>query len=183
MNRNRILIDQYLSPCGTLILGSFDGRLCLCDWPDEKRHLRVLQRLSRHLQADIICEASEMTTLAMRELDEYFAGKRKTFDMPLLPAGTAFQLRIWDELLKIPYGSTLSYRDLALRSGNATAVRAVANAVGANAMSIVIPCHRIVGGDGALCGYAGGTEAKRALLGLETPSLYDSCFLSQETRL
>lgn len=110
---------------------------------------------------------SEITELAARQLDEYFSGERQQFDVPLMPVGTDFQKIVWNELLKIPFGATLSYREIARLTGRTEAVRAVANAIGVNGLSIFIPCHRVVGADGSLTGYAGGLPAKRILLELE----------------
>lgn len=104
---------------------------------------------------------------AARQLDEYFRGKRKSFDIPLLTVGTDFQKKVWRLLASIPYGSTASYSELSNLLGCPGAVRAVANANGANAISIFIPCHRVIGSDGSLTGYAGGLDAKRFLLDLE----------------
>jgi methylated-DNA-[protein]-cysteine S-methyltransferase len=104
---------------------------------------------------------------AKRQLGEYFAGRRKTFDLPLAPSGTPFQHRVWQALLTIPYGETQSYADIARRIGNPKAVRAVGAANGANPISIVVPCHRVIGADGSLTGYGGGLPRKRKLLALE----------------
>ena len=104
---------------------------------------------------------------ARRQLTEYFAGERTTFDLPLRPAGAPFQLRVWDALLRIPYGETASYGELARELGHPTAARAVGAANGRNPLAIVVPCHRVIGADGSLTGYAGGLECKRALLDLE----------------
>jgi methylated-DNA-[protein]-cysteine S-methyltransferase len=106
-------------------------------------------------------------TEAARQLGEYFAGERTTFDLPLRPAGTAFEERVWDELRRIPYGETTSYGALARRLGHPRAARAVGRANGRNQLAIVVPCHRVIGASGALTGYAGGVERKRALLALE----------------
>lgn len=103
----------------------------------------------------------------MIQLDEYFAGQRREFDVPLMFAGTEFQKVVWDELMLIPHGRTTTYGELARRIGRPAAVRAIANAVGSNALSILVPCHRVIGADGALTGYAGGLPAKRHLLALE----------------
>jgi len=104
---------------------------------------------------------------ARAELDDFFAGRRRTFDLELAPRGTPFQKRVWRAIAAIPAGETISYGELARRAGKPAAVRAAAAATGRNPLSIVVPCHRIVGADGALTGYAGGLERKRALLALE----------------
>jgi methylated-DNA-[protein]-cysteine S-methyltransferase len=102
-----------------------------------------------------------------RQLGEYFAGERTGFDLPLEPVGSPFQLQVWRALLEIGYGQTLSYGELARRIGRPQAPRAVGAANGANPLSVVIPCHRLVGSNGALTGYGGGVESKRLLLDLE----------------
>ncbi|MEH6588521.1 MAG: methylated-DNA--[protein]-cysteine S-methyltransferase [Halioglobus sp.] len=101
------------------------------------------------------------------QLDEYFAGKRKNFELPLAPAGTEFQQNVWKALKAIPYGELRSYRDIAESLQNPKAVRAVGAANGKNPLPIVVPCHRVIGSDGSLTGFAGGLEAKRVLLRLE----------------
>jgi len=106
-----------------------------------------------------------------RQLDEYFAGKRTAFDLPLAPSGTPFQLRVWDELTRIPWGATVTYGELAARAGHPGAARAVGAAVGRNPLSIVVPCHRVVGADGRLTGYAGGIGRKATLLALESRNI------------
>lgn len=105
---------------------------------------------------------------AVRELGEYFAGKRRTFDIPLDPVGTEFQKRAWRELRKVPYGETRTYGEQAKAIGKPTASRAVGAANGRNPLSIFVPCHRIIGANGALTGFAGGLQAKRLLLDLES---------------
>ncbi len=105
---------------------------------------------------------------AVREqLTEYFAGERQQFDVPLRLAGTPFQQRVWRELVEIPFGSTITYAELARRVGKPTASRAVGHANGGNPISIVVPCHRVIGADGKLTGYAGGVDRKRRLLDWE----------------
>jgi len=98
------------------------------------------------------------------QIDAYFAGEREDFDLELAPSGTDFQLRVWDELVKIPYGETISYSELAHRLGDPKLVRAVGLANGRNPISIIIPCHRVIGADGSLVGYGGGLERKKWLL-------------------
>lgn len=165
--KNIIKIKRYESPCGTLMLGSFGDRLCLCDWQVEKHREHVDRRLKRILCAGFEEGTSEVIERARRQLDEFFAGKRREFDVPLLFVGTEFQKTVWNELLNIPFGSTISYGEMARRIGMPKAVRAVANANGANAMSIFAPCHRVIGSDHSLTGYGGGLAAKRLLLELE----------------
>jgi methylated-DNA-[protein]-cysteine S-methyltransferase len=104
---------------------------------------------------------------AVRQLDEYFAGERRTFELELDLRGTPFKQAVWGELLEIPYGSTISYSELAGRIGRPDRLRAVGAAVGATPVPIVVPCHRVVGADGSLTGYGGGLDRKRALLDLE----------------
>ncbi len=163
-----IRIQPYQAPCGVLMLGSFGDKLCLCDWQVEKHRDHVDRRLKRILCAEFEEGTSEVIEKAARQLDEYFAGRRREFDIPLLFVGTDFQKAVWHELLKVPFGTTVSYAALSMRLGMPKAVRAVANANGANSMSIFAPCHRIVGSDRSLTGYGGGLPAKKFLLELES---------------
>jgi methylated-DNA-[protein]-cysteine S-methyltransferase len=104
---------------------------------------------------------------AATQIKEYLQGKRREFDLPVLPEGTEFEKMVWNELLKIPYGETRTYRELAKRIGKPNACRAVGRANGRNPISILIPCHRVIGADGTLTGYAGGLEMKKILLQIE----------------
>lgn len=165
--KNIIRIKRYESPCGVLMLGSFGDKLCLCDWQVEKHRDHVDRHLKRMLRAEFEESMSEVIEKAERQLDEFFVGQRREFDVPLLFVGTDFQKTVWNELLKIPYGKTISYGEMARRIGMPKAVRAVANANGANSMSIFAPCHRVIGSDRSLTGYGGGLDAKRILLELE----------------
>ncbi len=162
-----IKTKRYESPCGILLLGSYEDKLCLCDWQTENHHDYVSRRLKRILQTDFEEGTSEVIERTVCQLDDFFAGKRKEFDVPLLFVGTDFQKTVWNELLKIPFGTTVSYGEMARRIGMPKAVRAVANANGANAISILAPCHRVIGSDHSLTGYGGGLDVKRALLELE----------------
>ncbi len=162
-----IQIRRYHSPCGDLILGSHDNKLCLCDWATRKNRNKFDKRLQQTLQAEYVAGESDVIVVASRQLDEYFTTKRTSFDIPLLFAGSDFQKVVWSQLTQIPYGKTLSYGELAAIVGCPKSVRAVANAVGANAISIFVPCHRVLGGDNKLTGYAGGLTTKSALLNLE----------------
>lgn len=164
-----IQIQYYQSPCGELILGSYKGKLCLCDWQNEERRRLIDERIQKGLQAQYIEKESETITNTITQLNEYFNHGRKAFDIPLLFIGTDFQKSVWDELLHIPYGTTVSYAGLSERLGNPKAIRAVAAANGANAISIIVPCHRVIGSNQKLTGYAGGLPAKKLLLELESP--------------
>ena len=139
----------------------------MCDWVSEKRRTIIDKRIQMALHATYETSSSEVIEKAITQLDEYFAGKRQTFDIPLLFIGTDFQKTVWSELLKIPFGTSVSYGEVARRIGRPAAVRAVANANGANPMSIFIPCHRVIGSDRSLTGYGGGLGSKQRLLELE----------------
>lgn len=165
--KNVIKTKYYESPCGELLLGSFGDKLCLCDWQVETHRACVDRKLKRVLGAEFEEGSSEVLEKAVRQLDEFFAGKRRKFDIPLLFVGTDFQKVVWNDLLKIPFGETISYGEMARRISMPKAVRAVANANGANLISIFAPCHRVIGSDHSLTGYGGGLETKRMLLELE----------------
>lgn len=117
-------------------------------------------------------ESPEKFTEVIRQLKTYFAGKQKKFDLELNPMGTDFQKKVWEQLVKIPYGQTISYGELAKRVGNPKASRAVGMANGKNPISIIIPCHRVIGKNGSLTGFGGGIDVKRFLLDLEQDSLF-----------
>ena len=165
---NIIHTQPYPSPCGTLLLGSLNGTLCLCDWRGADLYRAETDRRIQHtLHAVYKKGSTPVIREVCRQLDEYFSGIRQTFDLPILFAGTCFQQTVWTELQRVPYGTTLSYAALAQRIGRPQAIRAVAAANKANALSIIVPCHRIVGSNGTLTGYAGGLPAKQYLLDLE----------------
>ena len=164
---NQIAIQYYKTSYGELVLGSFNETLCLCDWRYRKMRERIDERLQKGLNADMVETGSEVVNHTIQQLNDYFNRQRNTFDIPLLMVGSDFQKEVWHGLLKIPFGQSASYSELAERLGNKKAVRAVASANGANAISIIIPCHRIIGRDGSLVGYAGGLRAKEKLLQLE----------------
>ena len=152
---------------GELILGSFEGKLCLLDFRYRKMRKSVDERIKKGLNAKFLENNTEIIEKIRAELDEYFHGNRKEFDVPLQMVGTDFQKKGWEALLNVPYGTTLSYLQLAKNIKNEKVVRAVAAANGANSMAIIIPCHRIIGSNGELVGYAGGLPIKKRLLKLE----------------
>lgn len=166
-----IITQLYSSPCGTLVLGSFEDKLCLCNWQESKRNGRVMKRLQQELRTSVKSGTSAVLKLVRQELDEYFSGSRTSFSLPLLLCGTAFQKQVWQALMLIPYGATISYSQQAQRLGKPSAIRAVANANGANTISILVPCHRVIGKDCTLTGYAGGLPAKNYLIHLESETL------------
>lgn len=167
MQMNRISVDYYLTPFGELLLGAYNSRLCICDWKYRKQRSLVDARITEGLEATMEPEETEVIVRTKMQLEEYFQGKRKIFDIPLLLVGTDFQKRVWEGLQQIPFGGKETYAGLAARLGDVRAIRAVANANGANALSILVPCHRIVGANGEMVGYAGGITAKKRLLDLE----------------
>ena len=162
-------MNTYASPCGELLLGEYNGRLCLCDWIRQGRGEVNSQRMGKRLGISCQIGTTKFLKQVEKELDEYFSGQRTEFDVPIYLVGTEFQMEVWEKLVDIPYGRTISYSELAKMIGQPRSVRAVANAVGANPISIIVPCHRVVGTDGSLTGYAGGLPAKQTLLALETP--------------
>lgn len=162
-----INIARYQSPAGELILGSCGKQLCMCDWESGKQHDIIVRRICRNLNAHFEEGHSETICEAMKQLDEYFAGNRMEFSIPLVFSGSSFQCNVWSELLKIPYGDTISYAELARRIQNPKAVRAVASANATNPISILVPCHRVIGSNHKLTGYGGGLETKQFLLDLE----------------
>ena len=145
------------SPLGELLLTAEDGRA------DGALHARRGRRAAGRAP----CATTPRSRTIRRELQEYFAGDRTAFDLPVAPPGTPFQQRVWEELQRIGYGETITYAELAARIGRPTAIRAAGAANGANPVSIVIPCHRVIGSNGSLTGYSGGLAAKRFLLDLE----------------
>lgn len=181
----KVYIRELSTPIGQLVLGAIGDKLCLCDWKNSKRRRQNDNRMKRMLNVEIVDIESfvaesgsarrtedikgsfHVLERAEHELEEYFAGKRKAFDIPLLMAGTDFQKTVWQALLTILFGMTVSYLDIANQIGNPMGVRAVAQAIGSNPLAIFVPCHRVLGSNGSLTGFAGGLDAKRLLLELE----------------
>ncbi|MBJ8419431.1 methylated-DNA--[protein]-cysteine S-methyltransferase [Acinetobacter courvalinii] len=155
------LVYMYMdSPVGALKLVAHDQALVAVMW-DNEDHKRVrLAELVEDRQHPMLHKVKQ-------QLQEYFAGQRQQFDLPLDFQGTAFQQLVWQALLSIPYGETRSYKEIAVQLGNEKAVRAVGAANGKNPISIIAPCHRVIGSSGALVGFAGGLDKKQILLSLE----------------
>ena len=169
--KQTIHIQYYNSACGEIILSSIGDELCLCDWNERPCAERNKRRLARFLKADYTVETSVVLENTKKQLKEYFAGVRKTFDVKIHPVGTAFQHQVWKALCEIPYGETRTYKDIAQKVNNLKGIRAVAQAIGANGISIIIPCHRVIGSNHSLTGFAGGLDAKKFLLQTESHNI------------
>jgi len=156
----KLAFMEMASPVGTLKLVANDTALVAVLWENENPKRVRLAELIEQTHHPILLETQ-------KQLSEYFAGKRQQFDLPLDFEGTEFQQKVWQALLTIPFGETRSYRDIAEQVGNVKAVRAVGAANGKNPISIIAPCHRVVGANGKLVGFAGGLDNKEILLKLE----------------
>ena len=154
------------SPVGELVLVAEEAGLAavLFERNRHEPHVARARDAWRPLADAPDGSAASVLAETRAQLEDYFAGGRTTFDLPLAPHGTEFQRRVWDALCAIPYGETISYLDLARRLGDSKATRAVGAANGRNPIPIIVPCHRVVGADGALTGFGGGIERKRWLL-------------------
>jgi methylated-DNA-[protein]-cysteine S-methyltransferase len=156
---NGMFYARMESPVGKLLMAADDQGLRLVSFESSKRAASVQPdwREDKAPFAEVICQ-----------LQAYFSGELKAFDLPLAPEGTEFQLLVWNSLRRIPYGETISYAQLAQNIGNPKAVRAVGLANGCNPIPIIIPCHRVIGSDGSLTGFGGGLPNKKKLLALES---------------
>ncbi len=169
---NQITIQYFKTKIGELILGSFEHKLCLFDFRYRKMRNIVDRRIQQGLKANYISKDSDVLMQARAEFDEYLNGDRRGFDIPLLLVGSRFQRTVWTGLMQVPFGETLSYLQLAEKIDAHNSIRAVGSANGANAISIFVPCHRIVGSQGELTGYGGGLAVKKRLLTLESEGLF-----------
>jgi len=165
--RTLITVTRIPTPLGPMLAGATEQGICLLEFADRRMVESQLDRLRKLLGAAILPGANPHLDTLSSQLTEYFAGTRTTFDVPLVAPGTDFQQRVWEELRTIPYGKTRSYQEQAEAIGRPSAVRAVARANGDNRISILIPCHRVIGKNGTLTGYGGGLWRKRYLLDLE----------------
>jgi len=172
------LVTEIETPIGGMVAAATETHLLLLEFAHRRMLDEQLARVRRALGCEFLKGESPVFNITRRQLEEYFRGDRHDFDVPLHTPGTAFQTRVWDELRRIPHGSTTSYARVATAIGKPAAVRAVARANGDNRIAIIIPCHRVIGSDGSLTGYGGGLWRKKKLLDLEgasqTLSLFDS---------
>ncbi len=162
-----INISHHKSKIGEFIIGTYKGKLCIMDFAYRKMRLGLNEKIKNILGADFKKCNDKVMQKTKSQVDEYLQGKRKVFDLPLLLVGSEFQKQVWKELLRVPYGQRVSYLDLAKSIGKPEAVRAVANANGANSLALIVPCHRIIASDGSIGGYGGGVSVKKRLLKLE----------------
>ncbi len=165
-----IVTSIVSTPYGALVLGDFQGELVLCDWYYRKMRKSINQRISKGLNASFVSGESKLLSEVEQQLNQYFRGHLVEFDLPIRLIGSEFQQSVWNQLKGIPYGQTVNYSELSKKMGNPKAIRAVAAANGANALALIVPCHRVIGKNGAMVGYAGGLNVKVNLLQLEALS-------------
>ncbi len=165
--KKSIHISYHKTEIGELIIGSFEEKICLVGFCCHKKRTAVYNRIKKRLNADFEQKEDKIIKETKVQIDEYLQGDRKEFNVPVLLLGTDFQKQVWNELKNVAYGKTASYLDIAKRINNPKAVRAAASANGANAISLIIPCHRIIESNGGLGGYGGGLTAKKRLLKME----------------
>ncbi|MBU9713699.1 methylated-DNA--[protein]-cysteine S-methyltransferase [Evansella tamaricis] len=163
-----IYFSEMNSPIGMLTVGKSDKGVCFIEFGSIKECLSSIEtRLKKRLMNVILSEDKEKVMPALNQLDEYFQGKRTSFDLSLDLIGTKFQTLVWQKVKDIPYGETKSYKEIAFEIGAPKAVRAIGGANNQNPIPIIIPCHRVIGSNGSMVGYGGGLEKKEHLLRLE----------------
>ena len=163
-----INITRFTTPIGPMFACATKSGICLLDFTDRRMLETEFKDLCKRLNAVILPGSNKHLDHVQSELIEYFSGKRKKFTVPLDTPGTQFQQSVWEILRKIPYGDKRTYKQQAIAIGNPRAIRAVASANGHNRVSIIIPCHRVIGSDGNLVGYGGGLHRKQWLLDHES---------------
>lgn len=159
-----IFVERILTPLGPMLAAGNDAGLCLLEFADRKMLPRQFQRIAKLYGCPILPGTHALLQQTAEQLEQYFAGTRRQFDLPLCHEGSTFQTAVWNQLRQIPFGETRSYQQLAQALGRPTASRAVGRTNGDNRLAILIPCHRVVRSDGHLCGYAGGLWRKKWLL-------------------
>lgn len=166
-NSNQIAVTTYQSPLGLMFLGATENGICLAEFYDRIHLEKTLLKLAESLKAQFVEEENRHLNQLKEELTLYFDKTLQEFTVPLVLTGTDFQQKVFKSLIKIPYGKTSTYKNQAIILGDLKAIRAVAAANGLNKIAVVVPCHRIIGSDGSMIGYAGGIHRKEALLKLE----------------
>ncbi|MGP8215958.1 MAG: bifunctional transcriptional activator/DNA repair enzyme AdaA [Bacteroidia bacterium] len=170
-NKQVINMCRFETPLGPMFACATEEGICLLEFTDRRMLETELKSLTKELKATVLQGESKYFEPLRKQLTEYFEGRRKEFDIPLVLIGTDFQKKVWEELLRIPYGTTRSYKRQAMALNNLEAIRAVAHANGMNRIAIIIPCHRVIGEDGSLTGYGGGLWRKKRLLDIEKAQL------------
>ena len=163
-NKSVINTIRFTTPLGAMVACATDQGVCLLEFADHKKSETDFDVLLKKFDAVILPGENPYLIQMQHELEEYFEGKRKRFTVPLQPQGTEFQQSVWKILKEIPYGETRSYKQQAINLNNLKGIRAVASANGKNRIAIIIPCHRVIGENGDLTGYAGGLKRKSWLL-------------------
>jgi AraC family transcriptional regulator of adaptative response/methylated-DNA-[protein]-cysteine methyltransferase len=166
-----VRVDRIVTPLGPMLVGATDDALCLLEFTDRRMLPNQIQRIRARLGAVFVPDRNRVIERVQADVEAYFDGGLRRFDVRTVLNGTDFQLEVWQALREVPYGETRSYGELARTVGRPSAVRAVGRANGMNALAIVVPCHRVVGADGKLVGYGGGVWRKRRLLDLERSAL------------
>ncbi len=168
---NKVVRKNLETPLGIMIACATDKGLCMLEFSDRRALLTEYKEIEKYFKTSIKDGTNEIIENIEIELKKYFSGELKDFSVPLDAPGSEFQKRVWNQLLKIPYGETRSYKAQSIAINSPDSVRAVANANGKNRISIVIPCHRVIGEDGSLTGYGGGLHRKQWLLNHESNNL------------
>lgn len=171
MMMNTIQVSYYQLIHGQMLVGSINNSLCLLDWAERTNRTSIDKRIKKYFSAEFETSDCKFNNHVIEQINDYLHNKIKSFDISFTLAGTDFQKSIWTELLKIPYGKTITYSQLAENINCPLAVRAAANACNKNPISIIIPCHRVIGKNNQLTGYAGGLEIKEKLLEMEKQNL------------
>ncbi|MDN5108313.1 methylated-DNA--[protein]-cysteine S-methyltransferase [Aliarcobacter butzleri] len=166
-NENTIFTTKFFTPLSEMFAAYFKGELIMFTPFEKECCEKRIENLKKILKADKVIEDKNIFKLLEKEINEYFFEKRTNFTIPLKLIGTPFQIKVWEALLKIPYGKTISYKEEAKMIENEKAFRAVANANGKNNLNIIVPCHRVISNNGEIGGYTGGIEKKEFLLKLE----------------
>ena len=165
--RTIVYVNRIATPLGFMLAGTTKNGLCLLEFIDRRMLETQFKRIRQHMNATFIPGSNVITEMTATQINEYFNGKRRQFSVPLHIQGTDFQEEVWNQLKMIPYGKTRSYEEQARAINRPKAIRAVARANGDNRIAIIIPCHRVIGKDGNMCGYGGGIWRKKYLLELE----------------
>ena len=159
-----LCLSHLDTPVGKMLLGATEKGLCLFDFQYRKSINKILSRIEFHTNEKFTVHEHPIFSSLVFQIEEYFAGNRKEFDLQLDLLGTTFQINVWNALIQIPFGETRSYEEQAIFLGNEKAIRAVAGANGENGLAIIVPCHRVIGKNGSLTGYGGGLPTKKWLL-------------------